>query len=194
MGPVKNGPGRSTYPKQTHKHNTTVKQQQMSVRVLALVIATLVITIGDVAAQSTGSLDEITASGVAYSTFSRPGDLTMRVMVVGTGQSGMYEITRGTSMQQLLVLANAGWGQATDEREYKTNVRLLRDVNGRRIEVYKAPLEEMLMTVNPAEMQDGDILSIEARPKRRVNWQMVVTTLSSIGTLVLVVDRLAYRY
>lgn len=165
----------------------------MSKKVLALVIATLAITIGEVAAQSTGSLEEITASGVAYSTFARPGDLTMRIMVVGTGQSGMYEVTRGTSMQQLLVLANAGWG-ANEQREVKTNVRLLRDVNGRRVEVYAAPLEEMLMTVNPAEIQDGDILSIESRPKRRVNWQTVVTTLSSIGTLALVIDRLTYRY
>jgi len=139
-----------------------------------------------------GRINDIVASGTLYHVFARPGDATVQIMVIGAEEgSGIYEVTEGTDLTRLLVLASGLSLQPQDQRTRReVTIRLYREQGGRRAIIYEAPLVDMLG--EPAQtpvLQDGDILQVEIIERRRFGWRDGLTVITAVATVTLAIDR-----
>lgn len=141
-------------------------------------------------AQSFGG--QVEASGVPYHVFTRPGEPTIEVMVMGSGSAGIYKIGIETNLGELLALTSGG-ALSSESARQRTNVtiRLYRTEEGARTVIYEEEMEDALAAPSAyPDLQDGDVLVVETRVRERFGWRDGLRVLTSLSSLILLVDRL----
>jgi hypothetical protein len=132
----------------------------------------------------------VTTSGVPYKVFAEAGEATIRVYLVGGGANGIYEIGADTRLDELLALTPASPGnQRVTVRLYRT------DEAGQRSLVLERRLEEILQA-NPdtyPTLQEQDLISVEVRPRQGFGWRDGLRILTSLTSVILLIDRLRRR-
>lgn len=150
------------------------------------------------AGQEFGRVDDILNTGTAYYTFSKSGEATVQVIVLGSiSRPGVYEIGIGVDLGQLLALSGGpplAITSGTTSSRNETTLRLFREATGRRDLVYEAPLE--LMLTEPGlypPLQDGDIFTVETNTiqKQRFIWRDALSIVSSIASITILIERLS---
>lgn len=141
-------------------------------------------------AQEVGRMGRVTATGVPYFVYAEAGEPTIQVHVVG-GASGIYEIGTSTRFDEFLTLATPSPGiqGGTSQR---ITVRLYRTAAGQRQLVYERRVSELL-NAPPAtlpSLQEGDFVYVEVRTRERFSWRDGLRIVTSLGTVILLIDRL----
>jgi hypothetical protein len=135
----------------------------------------------------------VTTSGVPYKVFAETGEATIRVYVVGGGANGIYEIGADMRLDELLALTPASTGSQSGDTRQRVTVRLYRtDDAGQRSLVLERRLEEILQA-NPdtyPTLQEQDLIGIEVRSRQRFGWRDGLRILTSLSSLILLIDRL----
>ena len=143
-------------------------------------------------AQTTGSPEDIRQSNTSYHSFVRPGEVTVEVLVLGTGSDGIYEVGLDTRLDQLLALS--GGTRINKEVREDVTVQLFRQQSRQRVLVYEASLEDMLLaTERYPSLQDGDVFVMETPDEDagdRLTWRDAISLVSSVASLTLVAVRL----
>lgn len=120
------------------------------------------------------------AEGTAYYTFARPGQNTIEVLVIGGGQSGIYEVGADVNLGQLVALAGGG---GRGGRGTKVRIHLSRFENGKRSKVLEERIGDFVDRPRYPSLQDGDVLRIENR--ERFNFRDWLGISSSLVTLAI---------
>jgi hypothetical protein len=127
------------------------------------------------------------AGGTAYYTFARPGQNTIEVLVLGGGQSGIYEIGENINLGQLMALAGGG---GRGGRRTKVKVHLFRLENGGRRKILEEEIGDLAERPQYPSLQEGDVVRIETRQK--LNWRdglrIATTALSLTLTILTIFD------
>jgi len=125
------------------------------------------------------------AGGTAYYTFARPGQNTIEVLVLGGGQSGIYEIGENIDLGQLIALAGGGGGGG---RRSKIKVHFFRVEGGERRKVFEEEIGKFASRSQYPSLQDGDVVRIETN--QRFDWRdglRISTTLLGLATTLLTI-------
>jgi hypothetical protein len=141
----------------------------------------LMLVVGPAWAQQ-GGASGMQAGGTAYYTFARPGQNTIEVLVLGGGQSGVYEIGENINLGKLMALAGAGGGGG-GRRETKVTIHLFRLENGNRTRVLKEGLGDLAERPVYPPLQEGDVVRIETR--QGLNWRDWLRITTSVTSLTL---------
>jgi hypothetical protein len=132
-------------------------------------------------------IGDIQTGGTAFYTFARPGQNTIRVLVIGGGRSGIYEIGDNLELSELLALS--GGGGATGQT--KTTVRLYRSTRDGRQEIFEARLKDFIeRSAEHPSLQGGDLVQIETVQRQRFGWRDVLRIVTTGLTVVFAVERL----
>lgn len=131
---------------------------------------------------------------VAFYRHVEPGQATMRVNVWGdVNEPGQYEVQAGTDLLELLFLAggpNEGIERSNERR--LTSVSLSRQTNAVWSMVFEAPLDDLTSFQQPyPPLQDGDALRVSIKSTRTFGWRDAFTIVGALGTIALVIDRVA---
>jgi hypothetical protein len=147
-------------------------------------------------AQEVGRAGNTTYSGVPYKVYADPGEATIRVYVVGSGANGVYEIGTDTRLDELLALTPTNVGSRSGDTEQRVTIRLYRtDDAGQRALMLERPLEDILQA-NPdtyPTLRERDLISVEVRSRQRFGWRDGLRILTSLASVILVIDRIG-RY
>jgi protein involved in polysaccharide export with SLBB domain len=144
-------------------------------------------------AQSFGRVQETQSNSDSYYYYVQPGSPTVQVFVLGMAKyAGLYEVTEGTDMKQLLALCG---GPNFDRSQFlnrqKTTVRLYRPAQGQQQLLYEGMLEDAVADSGGANvLRDGDVLTIEVMERRRFDWRDLLTILNVVVLIILAIDRL----
>jgi hypothetical protein len=142
-------------------------------------ILLLILSAGPVRAQDLGGRE---AGGTAYYTFARPGQNTIEVLVLGGGQSGIYEIGEDINLGQLMALAGGG---GRGGRRTKVRIHLYRLENGQRTKVLGEGIKDLAARSRYPSLQDGDVVRIETR--ERFNWRDYLRITSTVLGLTITI-------
>ena len=148
--------------------------------------------------QTFGRVGDIEAIGTAYHVYARPGDATVQILVMGIN-GGIYEVTDGTRLDELLALVGGATGpeiglqSATISRQ--TTVRLYRGSEGDRSLIYEAPLEQVLLAPHQhPRLLDGDLFLIETVTRNRFSWRDALSIIGGLASVALLVERISRRF
>lgn len=149
------------------------------------------------AGQTFGRVGEIDARGTAYHVYARPGDATVQILVMGVN-GGIYEVTDGTRLDELLALVGGASGPEIGQQfptiSRETTVRLYRGAEGNRSLIYEAPLEQVLLEPHQhPRLLDGDLFLIETTTRNRFSWRDALSIVSGLASVALLVERIARR-
>ena len=149
-------------------------------------------------AQTFGRLGDIESQGTAYHVYARPGDATVQVLVMGLG-SGIYEVSSGTRLDELLALIGGAtgstFGAQSSNMRRTTTLRLYRLNDEERTLLYESSVEEMLMHPGTyPELQDGDLFLVETMLRSRLEWRDALRLIMTTASLILIIDRLVQRF
>lgn len=163
----------------------------MGLRTLLVAMAMLIAW--PIQAQEFGRVGDVEAVGTSYHVFTRPGEATVQVLVLGAG-GGIYEVAADTEIDEFLALMGGvpSFGVRSDKNRIEVTIRLYRGQEGARTLIYEAPIEEML--TNPGqypELRDEDVFVVETVEKSRIGWRDVLSIFTSVSSLILLVDRVA---
>ena len=125
--------------------------------------------------------------------YARPGYATKVIYVWGAvATPGIWRVEREVGLLELLSVARpSGIGTEQPGLRDDTTVRLYRDAGGERNQVYEEDLEHIVKSAETYPiLQEGDILVVETRTRRRINWQMVTSLVGTASSLVLLYLRL----
>ena len=150
------------------------------------------------AGQTFGRVGDIESRGTAYHVYARPGDATVQILVMGIN-GGIYEVTDGTRLDELLALVGGATGpeigQQSQTISRRTTVRLYRGTEGNRSLIYEAPLEQVLLEPHQhPRLIDGDLFLIETLTRTRFSWRTVIQVIGGMASLALLVERLSRRF
>ncbi len=145
------------------------------------------------AGQQVGRTQRITAEGVPYRVFAEQGEATIRVyMLGGQGASGIYEIGQGTRFDELLALSALAPQPVQPRTKQRITIRHYHQEGGNRVLVFEEQLQEILQ-MNPnqyPELRDGDLIRVEVQTRNRFGWRDGLQILTSLSTVILLVERL----
>ena len=144
------------------------------------------------AAQGYGRLEQ-TETDLAYHYFVRAGQPTIQVQVLGTlAEPGLYEVTEGTDLGQLIALAGGPLAAARKAGNRRTAmIRLFRPASDNSLPVYEAEFDYALLNSQPyPSLADGDVLFVEVVEREGVRWQDGLVILNSVMLLVLTIARI----
>jgi hypothetical protein len=115
------------------------------------------------------------AGGTAYYTFARPGQNTIEVLVLGGGQSGIYEIGENINLGQLMALAGGGGRGGCHT---KVRIHPSRLENGRRSKVLEEEMGDFTERPQYPSLQDGDVVRIENQERFNFrDWLQISTSI-----------------
>jgi hypothetical protein len=134
------------------------------------------------------------SEGTSYHVFTRPGQNTIQVMVLGSGiQAGLYEIGEGTDLAQLVALSSyePGVRRARDERV--VTIQLYRDnARGQRRLAYDSSLDRLVATqTSYPTLQAGDIVRVEVVDRERFSWRDGLQIFTAAAAIALTLERLS---
>jgi len=158
-----------------------------------LLVTFLLLTIaGGVHAQVPGGLP---GQDSPFVRLARPGESTKKVVVVtDVGGGGVYLVGETISLDPLLVMTGAvATAPDVPDQRQEVTISLYRRAGGQRTLIYEAPLEQVLD--NPEEhptLQDDDVVKVDVTVHRkRFSWQQTFTIINTLGTLTILVLRIA---
>jgi hypothetical protein len=162
---------------------------------IAVLVAPLLASAPTASAQF-GAPTEVISQGTSYRIFTRPGEATIRVQVLGEVGSGIYVIGSSTTLSELLALAGGpqlGEGNLNVRRT--VIVRVLREAGGSRQVIYETDVDTMLREPGThPELQDNDLVTVQSHLRQHYGFRETLQLVSSVGTLVLLALRLSqYR-
>lgn len=146
--------------------------------------------------QNFNRIDETISNITSYYYYTQPGIATVQVYVMGTvREPGLYEISDGTDLGQLLALAggpvlNARFAQ--DKQE--AIIRLFRPASFSADPIYETELNRAItrQEVYPV-LREGDVLTVEIIQHRRFGWRDSVSILGSLASVAIIVERIISR-
>ena len=159
---------------------------------IPLFAALLMLTTVSVA--QTRDLSQSQANYAAYYSYYESGDLTIRVSTWGGVRfPGLYEIPRGTTLEELFSLSGGpqlGDRQRRSRREM--TIELLRTTNGVREVLFSQTMEDDIAAIeqNPI-LQDGDVLTVQSVSRRTFSVRDIFPILSAALTTVILIDNLS---
>lgn len=134
-------------------------------------------------AQPGGGAGGMETGGTAYYTFARPGQNTIEVLVLGGGQSGVYEIGENINLGKLMALAGGGGAGGNA----KVTVNLFRLQDGKRTRVLKERLSTFATRPQYPPLQDGDVVRLEVRQRQQFGWRDVLSITTTVTSLALTI-------
>ena len=117
----------------------------------------------------------------------------MMIYVWGTTASpGIWKVEREVDLVELLSAARVvNYGNDGVNTKQTMYLSIYRASGTRRIEVYKATLEDCIRGVKqPPGLQDGDLLLLETITKKRLNLQTVFSAIGAIASVALLIIRI----
>lgn len=168
------------------------------VRIGVIVVLLLLGMVGSARAQG-GILSELEGqeiAGVPVMRYARPGEVTVKVLVMGAvGRTGIYFVGESTAMDELLALSGGlSTPPETNRQTRDATVRLYRQQGGVRTLIYEAPLDEMLQQPQAyPNLQDEDVFVLDVMIEQHWDWRdylRVITGISSIISIGLRLERL----
>ncbi len=162
-------------------------------RYLFLVLLMIGVAGGTVQAQT---LSDLMSNTGAYYKFADPTDITIDLKVWGAvGNPGLYEVRQGMRLSTLLSLAGGPQGVASDTRTRRIlTIRLWRrpQPNGGPYQaIFEVQMENEILVLNDDPvLLSGDVIVADAMVKQRFNWRDGLAVLTSVGTFILIIERL----
>ena len=135
-------------------------------------------------------------AGPTVKTYGRPGYAKVTVFVWGTADTGVWNVEEGTDLLEFLSVAvrSEGGNRGADIRSYQVLKMYREDQNRRSDPFFESRMDELFSrTQSYPAIQEGDILVIETRSRRRFTWRdisQVTGTLASLVSTYLLIDRL----
>jgi len=125
--------------------------------------------------------------------YGQPGNPKMTVYVWGQAQTGLWSVDQGTDLLEFAsIVVTSQLAGNRPERETTLILQLFRE--GEREEpVFEQDVEEVFASRSYPDLNDGDILVLKERVRRRFTWRdvsQVLGTVTSTISLVLLIDRL----
>ena len=161
-------------------------------RYLFLVLLMIGLAGGTVQAQT---LDDLRGSTAAYYRFANPDDIAIEVKVWGSLQyPGFYEVPQGTRLSTLLTLAGGPLAVRDAQTRQVLTIRLWRpQPNGEPHQtISETRMEDEIFALNEDPVLfSGDIVVADELVKQRFGWRDGLSILTSVGTLILIIERLA---
>ena len=162
-------------------------------RVLFISLIFLVATVDQSIAQGSFGRVEDTESNVdSYYYFVTPGVASIQVYVFGKMRSpGVYIVQNGSTLGLLLALTGGPIEPNQADVAQTENIQLYRTSGGTRTLIYESSFDEAIAEPrNSPVLQEGDIISVEVKQKRRLNWRDVFTVIGPILSTLLLIERL----
>ena len=162
-------------------------------RYLFLVLLMIGVAGGTVQAQT---LDGFSGNSGAYYRFADPTDITIDLKVWGAvSNPGLYEVRQGMRLSTLLSLAGGPQGAERTTRTRTTlTIRLWRpQPNGGPYQaIFEIQMQDEILVLNDDPvLLSGDVIVADAMVKQRFNWRDGLAVLTSVASLVLIIDTLA---
>lgn len=138
-------------------------------------------------------------AGGNYHRIAQPGDITMRITVWGSVETGLYDVTEGMHLSTLFTLVGGSTSETKRQRDAQVHlVRVLRDEGGKRVVIYEASMNDggfrpdgSYIFADDPVLQNGDIVIVQdIEQKTRLGWQSAWTAVSLITSALFLVDRL----
>jgi len=120
--------------------------------------------------------------------FARPGQPTMTLYLWGSvGTTGIWRVGRDVDLIQLLSVAQVpGIGASQQNVRQNFILHIYREVDGERTQIYEEEIQNLIgggaRTVPP--LQNGDILAVETKTRRRLSLNLVFTTLRTVSSFL----------
>ena len=131
---------------------------------------------------------DLQVDGTSYYRFARPGQNTIRVIVLGGANSGVYEIGTNVDLAELLALSGGPGGSGRS----RTTVRLYRARDGSREQVFEAEMEDFVARTEYPALQAGDTVRIETIERERFGWRDGISILTAAASLTFAIERLFF--
>lgn len=153
----------------------------------------LALLVGVVSAQPS-ELDRSRLNTAAFYNYTEPGDVTIKVHVWGAIRfPGLYQIPRDTRLSELLSLAGGPQFAERSQRSTRSvDMKLHRANDGVRDVIFRSQMtNEIVVREEDPVIQNGDVLTFEATIRQGFRWRDLFPIVSMVGTLVLIIDRVA---
>jgi hypothetical protein len=125
--------------------------------------------------------------------YGQPGNPKMTVYVWGQAQTGLWSVDVGTDLLEFAsIITTTGLRANRPEQETTLILQLFREGRTDR-PFYEKDIEEFFASRTYPELNDGDIIVIKERTRRRFTWRdvsQVLGTVTSTVSLILLIDRL----
>lgn len=125
--------------------------------------------------------------------YTRPGRAAITVYLWGeVGSPGIWRVEPDIDLIELLSAARVR--ERVDEPGISqlTSLRIYREEGGQRNEIYNQPMDQILSEARTyPTLQDGDILEVVIRRRRRIGLQTIAQAVGAVSSLTLLILRLA---
>jgi len=158
-----------------------------------LVLFTCLYLVAPTQAQHFNRIEDTISNIGSYYFYTQPGIATIQVYVLGTVQSpGLYEISDGTDLGQLLALSGGPVLQARYSNDRQTTIiRLFRPGSFTAEPIYETVLDRAITKQeNYPILREGDVLTVEVIQKRRFNWRDSISILGSLASVGIILERI----
>jgi len=126
--------------------------------------------------------------------YAQPGEPTMTVYMWGNvGATGIWRVGRDIDLVEFLSAVQVpGIGQERVDIRQRLTLRVFRGGSGDRREVYNKRLDNILGEgAAYPDLQDGDVLLIEVRQRRRIlSFRFISTLVGTASSITLLILRL----
>lgn len=158
--------------------------------IIIIWILLLLVSTPLVQAQRLGRLEQTDTNVDSYYYYVQPGTHTIQVHVLGSlGSPGLYEISVGTDLRQLLALSGGpvlGTRQSVSRR--KVIVRLFRPGEESQELFYEAELDSVAARPEVI-LNEGDVLTVEVIERQRFSWRDAVSVFNVVALVALAIER-----
>lgn len=125
--------------------------------------------------------------------YGQPGNPKMNVYVWGQAQTGLWSVDVGTDLLEFAsIITTSGMTANRADQETTLILQLFRAGRGGE-PVFEKMIEDVFVSRSYPELNDGDILVLKERTRRRFTWRdvsQVLGTVTSTVSLVLLIERL----
>jgi hypothetical protein len=125
--------------------------------------------------------------------YGQPGNPKMSVYVWGQAQTGLWSVDVGTDLLEFAsIITTSGLTANRADQETTLILQLFRAGRGDE-PIFEEKIEDVFVSRSYPELNDGDILVLKERTRRRFTWRdvsQVLGTVTSTVSLVLLIDRL----
>lgn len=177
---------------------STYYRIQRSAAVVGLCLLAAVLTSVPALAQAEfGRVEEMKTNAGTYYYYVRPATPTIQVQVMGAVRSpGLYEVSDGTSVNQLLALTGGpSTGTRTNRQVIETILRVYRPSQKGPDPLFEERLSYAVShpSTYPV-LEHGDIITMEVIERERFSWRDFSRVISSVGILTLAIERLSRTF
>lgn len=147
--------------------------------------------------EAVAQFPEETLTGPTVKEYGRAGYPKVTVFVWGTADTGVWKVEEGTDLLEFLSVAarSEGTNRNVEIRNYQYLEMYREDQDRSNDPFFESRMDELFAREKEyPQIQEGDILLIESRAKRRFTWRdisQVTGTLASLVSTYLLLNRLS---